>query len=185
MAQPKGTAKTAETGPLLDLKTTHVVEYIKLDGKRHDLANLDRLPLSRRTVVSQLFTDVLRLVLAAADTSKPLSQKKEKQLTKKIKELVPMLVPSLEPADLKKLDPTQQQDIVMAFFVVRSEKSGGSAIGRMVQATEGMREQVEAQVKVNRKSTGRSTSPVSKGSTKRPARRTGGTKSRQGGSKPT
>lgn len=183
MAQPKGTAKTAETGPLLDLKTTHVVEYIKLDGKRHDLANLDRLPLSRRTVVSQLFTDVLRLVLAAADTSKPLSQKKENLLNRKIKELVPMLVPSLEPADLKKLDPTQQQDIVMAFFVVRSEKSGGSAIGRMVQATEGMREQVEAQV--NRKSTGRSTSPVSKGSTKRPARRTGGTKSRQGGSKPT
>lgn len=166
MAKPKGKATTETARPLLDLSTVEQVEFIKVDGTRYEFINLDAQPLRARQKVSDQLTAVLQLVLAAAD--KELSRNKERQLTAGVKALIPMILPTLPPAVLGKLNETHRQEIVMAFFVVRSERLGGSTVlPRMAAMTD----------RLAKRSTGATSSQGSNGSTAAPSR-TGGRKSR-------
>lgn len=153
MAKPKGTATQIGTKPLLDLSTLDKVEFINIDGKRHDLVNLDALPLHPRTRIAEMFARCLELIIAAAkDDAKPPSKAKERALSRGIRELLPFIVPSISPATIAKLNELQRQEIVMAFFVVRSERVGRSTV---MERTAAMAQRL----------TGASSSPGSSGST--------------------
>ena len=169
MAKPTGTATPNGDKPLLDLSTLDKVEYINIDGQRFDLVNLDALALRPRNRLATAFTRCLELIARDADqAAKPLTKREERELAHGVKALVPMLVPGITPEAMAKLTAYQQQEIVLAFFVIRSENAGrSSATQRMIAVTNGL--------------TGASSSPGSNASTAAPSK-IGTTASRRGSS---
>ena len=153
MAKPKGTATPNGAKPLLDLSTLDKVEFINIDGKRHDVVNLDALTLRPRTRIAEAFMRCLELIVEAGQDSaaKPLTQSKERKLSRAIRNLLPLILPSIAPATVAALNELQRQEIVMAFFVVRSERTGRSTA-------------MERMAAMSQRSTGASSSPGSIGS---------------------
>lgn len=145
-AKASRASKTAQPDdrPLLDLSTLDKIEFIKIDGKRYDLVNLDAESLQSRNRVTTLFVRCLELIVESArDDEKPLSKMKQRELTRSVNDLLPLIVPSIPPAVLAKLNDLQKQEIVTAFFVVRSEKTAGSTvIQRMAGIAEGLRSSI-------------------------------------------
>ncbi len=159
MAKPTGKA-TTKGKPLLDLSTVEEIEFIKIDKVEHPFANLDNMALRERTKVSNQLTVVLKLILEAAD--KPLSRNKERNLTAGIKALIPMIIPTCTTKIVDSLNEVQRQEVVMAFFVVRSERLGSStALQRMAEVEK------ELSGKKKKGRTGATSSRGSNGSTKR------------------
>lgn len=180
MAKPKGTATPNEAKPLLDLSTLDKVEFIfDIDGKRHELVNLDALPIRPRTRIAELFARCLELIVrdaqAAQDSAaRPLKKKEERELALGIRALVPMLVPTMTPAIIARHKAQQLQEIILAFFVVRSESaSRSSAMERMAVVANSM---------MQSRQTGASGFRVSSVSTAGAASRPGTSKSRRASS---
>lgn len=177
MAQPTGTATDSDARPLLDLRTIEKVEFIDIDGERHDLINLDALPLRERSRISELFMSCMELIVrdgAAVNDpkSKPLTRKQERELSGQVKALLPLLVPALKAETIGALNEAQRQEIVLAFFVLRIESAErSSAMERMATVVNAM---------LTRPSIGANTSRGSNGSTAATSRR--GTKSSRRGS---
>jgi len=154
MAKPKGTATKEETQPLLDLSTLERIEYIKIDGKRYDLVNLDASSVQARNKITTLFVRCLELIVesARADDEKPLSKTKQRELARSLNEIMPLIIPGVPPAVTSKLNEMQKQEIVTAFFVVRSERTGGSTV-------------IQRMTKIAEELTGAKSSRASNGST--------------------
>jgi len=162
MAKPKGTATQNGGKPLLDLSGLDRVEFIyDVDGNRRDLVNLDALPIRPRNRIAELFGRCMELIARdaaaaqPASTEKPLTHKEQRELASGVRALVPLIVPSMTADILVRHKPHHLQEIVLAFFVVRSESAGRStAMERMAAVVNNMMQ-----------STGASSSRASSGST--------------------